>query len=388
LNGSETSSDARPISVKVLFFANTDWYLWNFRLDLARFLREQGLEVVLMSPPGRHGPRCADEGFRWLPLPMDRRSLNPFRELALLGRICAAYRREQPDAVFHFTLKCVIYGGLAAQAAGVRRRIHAVTGLGHVFISSALRARLLRPLAQILLRLALRGADSRLIVQNPDDRHVFLHQKTIAPERIQLIRGSGVDTDFFRPEQRRRKEKCAVLLAARLLREKGVQEYAEAAALLAHRADDLEFLLAGEADPGNPSSFSETELQQLRTAGRVRMLGHVDNMRQLLGGIDLMALPSRGEGLPRSLLEAAAMGLPLVAADAPGCREIVEDGVNGFLVPVGDAAALAEKIELLLDQPALRRQFGAASREKAVREFDRAIVFRQTWELCRSLGLR
>jgi glycosyltransferase involved in cell wall biosynthesis len=374
--------------LKLLFFANTDWYLWHFRLDLAHFLCEQGLEVVLMSPPGKHGPRFTDEGFRWLPLPMERRSLNPFRELVLLRLICSIYRQEQPNAVFHFTLKCVIYGGLAAQAAGIKRRIHAVTGLGHVFISPTLQTQLLRPLAQSLLRLALRGADSRLIVQNPDDRQLFLEQNLINPERIQLIRGSGVNTDFFRPVERQRNGKFKVLLAARLLREKGVQEYADAATLLAHRADEIEFLLAGAADPGNPSSFSKKELQQLQADSRLKMLGHVDDMRQLFSGIDLMVLPSRREGLPRSLLEAAAMGLPLVAADVPGCREIVADGVNGFLVPVGDAVALAAKIELLLDQPALCRRFGTASREKAVQAFDQAIVFRQTWELCRSLGLR
>lgn len=375
--------------MKLIFFANTDWYLWHFRLDLARFLREQGLEIVLMSPPGKYGPLFADEGFRWLPLPMNRRSLNPCRELALLRRICSIYRQEQPDAVVHFTLKCVIYGGLAAQAAGVRRRIHAVTGLGHVFVNPALRARLLRPLAQRLLRLALRGTDSRLIVQNPDNRQLFLEQQLIQPERIHLIRGSGVNTEFFRPAQQRQGGTFTVLLAARLLREKGIQDYADAAALLAaSRAGEMKFLLAGTADPGNPSSFSEADIAQLRAAGKVTVLGHVADMRQLLGGIDLMVLPSRGEGLPRSLLEAAAMGLPLVATDVPGCREIVENGVNGFLVPPGDAAALAAKIELLLNQPELCHQFGAASREKAVQAFDQAIVFRQTWELCRSLGLR
>lgn len=373
--------------MKILLFANTDWYLWHFRLDLACFLRKQGLEVVLMSPPGKHGPRFAEEGFRWLPLTMDRRSLNPCRELALLRRICSIYQQEQLDAVFHFTLKCVIYGGLAAQVAGIRRRIHAVTGLGHVFISPTFQMRLLRPLAQGLLRLALRGADSRLIVQNPDDRQLFLDQKLIHRERIRLIRGSGVNTALFSPQQRQADGRFTVLLAARLLREKGVQEYADAANLLAHRADEIAFLLAGAADAGNPSSLAEHELQQLRANGRLKLLGHVDNMRQLLGRVDLMVLPSRREGLPRSLLEAAAMGLPLIATDAPGCREIVADGVNGFLVPVGDAVALAAKIELLLDQPELRCRFGAASREKAVREFDRTIVFRQTWELCRSLGL-
>jgi glycosyltransferase involved in cell wall biosynthesis len=196
-----------------------------------------------------------------------------------------------------------------------------------------------------------------------------------------------VDTGRFTPVQRVRKGKFRVLLAARLLWEKGIREYTEAAQLLARRNDDLEFLLAGAADPGNPSAVPEQRIRKWQQAGLVTVLGHIENMYQLISEVDLMVLPSWREGIPQSLLEAASMALPIITTDAPGCREIVEHEKNGFLVPVGDAAALAEKIEYLLDHPETCLQFGKAGREKVCKEFAQEIVFRQTWEVYRSLGI-
>ena len=373
--------------MKVIFFANTDWYLYNFTLNLARCLCNQGTEVVMMSPPGKYGPQIEAQGFRWIPLPMNRRSLNPLRELRLLYRIFSIYRKEQPNAVHNFTIKSVVYGALAARASGVQNRIHAVTGLGHIFISQSLQARSLRPLVKRLLRLALQGKGSRLILLNPDDRNLFLRQRLIDPERIYIIRGAGVDTERFAPVPRKRNGKFRVLLAARLLWEKGIREYAEAARLLSHQHDKLEFLLAGAADPGNPSAVPEQKIKEWREAGLLTVLGHVENMQQLMSEVDLMVLPSRREGTPSSLLEAASMALPIITTDAPGCREVVEHGKNGFLVPISDSAALAEKIEYLLDHPDTCRQFGTAGREKVCKEFSQEIVFRQTLDVYRTLGI-
>ncbi len=374
--------------MKIIFFANTDWYLYNFRLGFARYLQEQGAEVVMMSPPGDYGPQIEKQGFRWIALPMERRSLNPFREIQLLRFICSIYREEQPDVVHNFTIKSVVYGALAAQAVGIKKRIHAVTGLGHVFISQSLRAGLLRPLVKGLLRQALRGKGTRLILQNPDDQELFLQHKIIDREQIHLIRGSGVDTQHFTPITQKRQKKFRVLLAARLLWEKGIREYAKAAQLLSHRADELEFFLAGASDPGNPSAVPEQDIQHWQESGLFTVLGHVEDMRLLISEVDVMVLPSYyGEGLPRSLLEAASMALPVITADAPGCREVVEHEKNGFLVPINDAAALAGKIEYLLDNPATCLDFGKAGREKVQREFAQKIVFRQTWEVYRSLEI-
>ena len=372
--------------MKVLFFANTEWYLFNFRLGLARYLRDKGVEVVMMSPPGEYGPQIEAAGFRWFPLPMDRRSLNLVTELKLLKRILEIYKAERPDVVHNFTIKCVVYGSLAAQLAGIKERINAVTGLGHVFINDSVKTRVLRPFVKSLLRLALFGSHSRLILQNPDDVQLFTQLGLIGAERIHLIKSSGVNTDLFMPIQRKRGQRFRILLASRLLWEKGIREYVGAARQMRGRAEELEFLLAGSSDPGNPSAVPEEDIAQWSKEGLLKVLGYVEDMDALMRTADLVVLPSYREGVPRGLIEAAAMGLPIVTTDAPGCREIVDNGVNGFLVPVKDEQTLAGKIEYLLDNPEVCLHFGAAGRQKVLEEFDEEIVFQKTYAVYQEAG--
>ena len=184
---------------KIVLFANTDWYLYNFRRSLALALREAGHEVLLLSPPGEYGARLRALGLRWEPVPMDRRSLNPLREAAVLAHLWRLFRRERPDLVHGFTIKCAVYGSLAARAAGVPARVNAVTGMGYVFTSTDAKARALRPLVRLLMRAALDGRDARLILQNPDDVAVFEQARLVAPGHIRLIPGSGVDCVRFAP---------------------------------------------------------------------------------------------------------------------------------------------------------------------------------------------
>jgi glycosyltransferase involved in cell wall biosynthesis len=373
--------------MKVLLFANTEWYLYNFRLGLAKFLRSKGFEVVMMSPPGPYGARIEAAGFRWIPVDMNRRSLNPWRELRLIAQIAGALRQEEPLLVHNFTIKCVVYGSLAARWAGVAARINAVAGMGHIFSGKGLQVKLLRPIVQALLGLALSGNTARLIVQNQNDRAALTDSGLIAKGFVRLIGGSGVDTSRFEPRVTTRPDgPMRVLLAARLLWDKGIGEYVGAARQLKHEGLNVEFLLAGDIDLGNPASVSAGDVDAWRAAGIVQPLGHVEDMAALLSEVDVMALPSSyGEGVPRSLIEAAACGLPIVTTDAPGCREIVVDGVNGFLVPVRDANSLALAIKRLHADPALRQSMGRAGREKVLREFDEQIVFEKTLAVYREL---
>jgi glycosyltransferase involved in cell wall biosynthesis len=373
--------------MKILFFANTDWYLFNFRLGLAEFLRDKGCEVVMLSPPGEYGPRFAEIGFRWIALPMQRRSLNPVRELNLLRLIRKIYSDEQPDLIHNFTIKCVVYGSLAAQSAGIAKRINAVTGLGHVFINSSLKARMLRPVVKQLLRTALQGKKSYLILQNKDDQQLFAQRNLINKNHVTVIKGSGVDSDYFSPTGHERCHQFKILLASRLLREKGIQTFVDAAKLLAAENEAIQFLLAGASDPGNPSAITENELAAWKRQGNIKILGHVDNIRQLMQTVDLVVLPSHREGVPRGLLEAASMELPIIATDVPGCREIVENGRNGFLIPVNDAPALAAKIAELFADPVLCRKFGREGRLKVRNEFEQKLVFEQTVHVYRAAGL-
>ncbi len=366
--------------MKIALFANTEWYLFNFRLPLAKALAKAGHEVVLISPPGPYGEKLVAAGFRWIAFPLDRAGTNPLRELQTLFRLATLYRRERFEIVHHFTIKCVIYGGIAARLSGAIS-VAAVTGMGHVFTTYSRKNRLLRHVVRPLYRFALGRA--RVVFQNPDDMRAFLALGLVVERQCHLIRGSGVDTSRFAPNEyhTRDSQGVRVLMVGRLLREKGVAEYVQAAALVKQEFPAAYFALAGEPDPGNPSSISDTTLDQWRRKGDVVLLGQRDDMRALLAETDICVLPSYREGTPRSLLESAACGLPLVATDVPGCREICRDNENGLLVPVRDVAALAAAITKLIESQALRRAFGSRSREIAVNEFSEGRVISETMKV-------
>jgi glycosyltransferase involved in cell wall biosynthesis len=376
--------------MKVLFFANTDWYLYNFRLPLAKAIRALGAEVVMVSPPGPYGQRLSDQGFRWVPIAMQRRSLKPLREARLIKSLVSLYRKERPDLVHHFTIKCVIYGSLAARAARVRGCVNDIAGMGYIFSSTSTLARLLRPIVKRVLRLLLlRGARARLILQNPDDHGVVLAERLVKPEHVRIIRGSGVDTGRFHPPEALRRgldSPFRALLATRLLWDKGIADFVEAARLLKAEGIPAEFLIAGSADVGNPAAVPAGFIADWEKEGLIRALGHIEQMEGLLREVDLAVLPTTyGEGVPRILLEAAASGLAIVANDVPGCREIVEHEVNGLLVEPKNTRALAEAIKRLARNPEERMRFGQAGRAKALAEFDERIVIRATLAVYREL---
>jgi len=372
--------------VKIILFANTEWYLFNFRLSLAKALQARGHEVLLISPPGEYGARLQALGFRWEALPMDRKSLNPLQELRLLAYLCQLYRRENPALVHHFTIKCVVYGSIAALVARVPARVNAVAGMGYVFTNQAIKARLLRPVVRGLMRLVLNGRGARLILQNNDDMAAFAKAGLARPELTRLVMGSGVDLARFtsrapsglQAEAAQAVQPTRVVLAARLLWDKGIAEYAEAARQLKAKGLPIRFLLAGAPDPGNPAAIPQATLDGWQTEGLIELLGQVSDMAALFATADMVVLPSYREGLPKSLIEAAACALPLVTTDVPGCREVVTDEVDGLLVPVKDAPALACAIERLHADPVWARQLGLAARARALREFDEKIVIRKT----------
>ncbi|MDP7481294.1 MAG: glycosyltransferase family 4 protein [Arenicellales bacterium] len=364
--------------MKVLFFANSDWYLYNFRLSLARYMSDLGHEVVLVSPPGLYSKRLEALGFRWRSLEMERQSLNLFKELRVIYRLLRIYRSERPDIAHHFTLKCVLYGMFAVSVSRVSSSVNAITGLGHLFTVNSRLSRLLKPLVPLVLKLLFLQKRTRVIVQNRDDYEFVKMSRIIDERELYLIYGSGVNTDLFVPFEREKNRKITILMATRLLEDKGVKEYLQAAQSLGRRKEEVIFQLAGERDLGNPSSFTESEVTAWEEEGDVMLLGQVEDMAGLLKRVDIVVLPSYREGLPRILIEAGACALPIVTTDVPGCREVVEDGVNGFLVPPRDVVVLSEKIEMLLDSYSLRRKFGEAGREKILNQFDEGIVLPAT----------
>ncbi|MBY6242469.1 glycosyltransferase family 4 protein [Methylosinus sp. Sm6] len=374
--------------LKLLLFANTDWYLYNFEKSLAAALRDGGHRVILVSPPGPYGAKLRSLGFDWVAAPMDRGSLNPFRELTLLAWLWNFMQREQPDIVHSFTIKCAVYGALTGRLVGARC-VSAVAGMGYVFTNNELKARVLRPPLRALMRAALGGEQARLVLQNPDDVH-FFEQSNIAPrERIRLICGAGVDCSrFVAPSEAPTRAEGAirVVLAARMLWDKGVAEFVEAARMLKDENRSVHFLLAGAPDEGNPAAVPERKLREWQAEGLVQWLGHVGDMPALLASVDIVVLPSYREGLPTILIEAAACARALVTTDAPGCREVVTHEIDGLLVPVGDTKALASAIARLQDQPEFAQRLGKAARKKALSKFDEQIVIAQTFAVYEELA--
>ena len=363
----------------MVLFANTEWYLYNFRRSLAAAVRQAGRNPLLISPDGPYGERLRQLGFEWRAVPMQRRSLNPIRELLLIVHLVRLFRREKPALVHSFTIKCAIYGSIAARLAGVPAQVNAVAGMGYVFVSSDLRARILRPIVRLLMRFLFTGPRSRLILQNEDDAQLFLQAGLVSRDRIRLIRGSGVDCSRFTPpSQRSDTGPMRVVLATRLLWDKGLAEFVEAARLLQSEGRAIDFIVAGTPDSGNPASVDQKDIEAWVREGVVDWRGHVEDMPALFQSADVVVLPSYREGLPKSLIEAAACEAALVTTDVPGCRELVVDGEDGLLVPVRDWRALADAIRRLADDPALRRRFGSAARAKALSEFDERIVIERT----------
>jgi glycosyltransferase involved in cell wall biosynthesis len=310
---------------------------------------------------------------------MARRSLNPFRELALVLWLRQLLCRERVDLVHGFTIKGAVYGALAARLAGVSARVSSIDGLGYVFASDDFKAQLLRPLVRAMLRLALNGKNTRLILLNRDDVAMFQQARLMDPALVRMIPGAGVDCKRFSfGGHRVNGQPLRVLMAARLLWDKGLSEYVASARMLKAQGRQIEFLLAGTPDPGNPKSVPEGTVQSWVDEGLINWLGHVSDMPALLATVHVVALPSYREGLPTTLTEAAACFIPLVTTNVPGCRDVVTHELDGLLIPVRDADALAHAIARLDDDPDLCARLGAAARAKALVQFEERIVIDST----------
>jgi glycosyltransferase involved in cell wall biosynthesis len=359
---------------RVLLFANTDWYLYNFRLSLAKELRDQGHEVILLSASGPFEKLLEESGFQWVPFQLSRQGINPFYELWTLGQLTRLYYKLHPDIVHHFTIKPVLYGSMAAHLLKIPGIINSITGLGHLFIDSEPITRLLRRLASWLYRMNLRGTE--VIFENPEDRQIFIEWRFIKPGQSHLILGTGVDVDKFRPTVKDNNPPI-VLFSSRMLITKGVLEYVEAARILKEKGINARFALAGKTDSGNPASIPEEQIDMWKKSNLLEWWGWQDDMPSALAKADIFCLPSYREGVPNALLEATACGLPIVTTDTPGCREVVTHGVNGLLVPVKNAQAIADALETMLLDAELRRKMGNAGREIAI-NFSNIKVNRET----------
>jgi glycosyltransferase involved in cell wall biosynthesis len=367
--------------LKLLFVVTEDWYFVSHRLPLAVAAQAAGFDVAVATREGRHADVIRSAGIRLIPFSLSRRGGNPLREVIALWRL---YRREKPDLVHHVALKPVMFGALAAWLARVPAQVNAVAGLGWLFTSSSGVVRLVRPVLRWMLARLLNRAHSLTIVQNPEDMSL-LERSGLSAARLRLIRGAGVDIRIYHPVAPPPEPVCIVLVS-RMLWDKGVGEFVEAARRLTEAGVSARFVLVGDPDPANPASVPESTLRSWHGQHGVEWWGRREDMPAVLQAAHIACLPSSyGEGLPKSLLEAAACGLPIVTTDAPGCREVVRDGVNGLLVPVRDAAALAVALKKLIDDAELRCSMGEQSRLRAETEFGLETVIAQTLAVYREV---
>lgn len=353
----------------MLLLATEDWYVVSHRLPVIRAARAAGFNVVVATRVQDHRTPIEEAGAQVIPVSLARSSRNPWREAATVRQLIKIYRTVRPSLVHHVGVKPILYGGWAARAAGVRHVIQAFAGLGTLYAESQ-QQRVKRTVFETLVRPVTRQKRTVVLVQNEADSLTLVARGLSRPDAIHVIRGSGVDLTRFHPMPEPVGHPV-VLMPSRLLRDKGVREFVAAARLLRGRA---RFVLAGAVDTANPSAIAESELREWTTEGVVEAWGHQTDMPSVLAQSNVVVLPSYREGLPKALLEAAAVGRAIVTTRTAGCSDVVTDGENGLLVPVKDVASLATAIVALLDDPELRHQMGQRGRTMVERDFSDSYV--------------
>ena len=376
-------SDANILR-KILFFVTEDWFFCSHFLDRARAARQEGYKVTVVTRGGNHVKTITGEGLRHIPIAVERRNMNPLRDVGLLRTLVEIYRQERPDIAHHVAFKPIIYGSFAAKLARVPHVINAPVGLGYVFSSTQLKAKLAKPLAMLLYKLWLQPLNGRVILENSDDLCLLSKLRLIDESQTVLIRGAGVDTSRYVPTPEPQGE-IVVIFPARMLWDKGVGEFVDAARQLREQKIAAQLILVGQSDPGNPCSVPVWQLEQWHESGVVAWWGFCDDMPRVFAESHVVCLPSYREGLPKVLIEAAACGRSIVTTDVPGCREVVQNENNGLLVPARNSTALAAALRRLILSPALRQFLRRRAREIAETEFTVEKVNERTLAVYREL---
>jgi len=356
--------------MKIIIISNTSRSLYNFRLGLIDTLRKKRIDIVLCAAYDEYSTKLKERGHKLILIKLDRKGINPFKDLMLIKNFYRIFRKEKPDLTLHFSIKPNIYGAIAARLAGVKC-INTVTGLGYVFIEE----NLLLEFVKILYKISFRFPEN-IFFQNIDNLNFFVNKNIISKNKAILVSGSGVNVKYFHPdfckEFKRKNKNLVFLFLGRLLWDKGIDQFVKASEIVRQKYPQTEFCLLGRIDKGNPNAVPEKVIRNWEKEKLIKYLGTTYDVRSFICKSDAVVLPSlHTEGLPRSLLEGMAMAKPIITTDIPGCREVAEDGKNGFLVRPKDYNALArgmiQLIELSLKD---REKLGSFGREKAVEKFD------------------
>lgn len=367
---------------KLIYIINhMDWF-WSHRLPLALGAQDAGWDVIVAATGATKDEKLAAHGFGAAELPDAAQGFMPLTVLKTMRAVQALIRQENPVLIHAITLKYAFIAGLAARLFPELRCVYTIAGLGYLFSGEGAKPKILRLAVGPFLKIALKHPKAHIIFQNPDDQALMIRRGFVRAENTALIRGSGVDTAVFKPAAEKPKLPPIVVMPTRLVHDKGVAVFVAAARILKKRGIEARFQIAGGVTTNNPLAISAQDMKDMTRDGSVEWLGKVNDMPGLLAKATLVAYPSYyREGVPKVLLEAAAMGKAIVTTDHPGCREAVADGVNGLLVPVKDASALADAIADLLAHPDKREAMEKAGRDRAVAEFDVRLVVGETLAL-------
>lgn len=369
---------------KLFIVVNVDWFFLSHRLPIALEAKNRGLEVTIVTANTGKKDIIESYGLNFIDFPFQRSGSNVIHETKCVFALTKLYKKYNPDIIHHVTLKASILGSLAAKVVGAKNIINAISGLGYNFTQD--RNGILQRFLKFLIKIAFKSKSFYFILQNPDDVLMIKSLKLVSDDKIILIKGSGVDLNKFSFQNVRLNEKVRFLFPARILQDKGVIEYIKAAERVKNSLlDKAEFILAGDCDKNNLAVISEEKLLSIIDNNYIKWIGHQSNMFSIFKDSDIVVLPSYREGLPKALIEAAAVGRPIITTDVPGCKECVIDGYNGFIVPAKNIEKLADSFLKLYNNYELRLQFGTNSRKLAEKDFSLSMVIDKTMNVYNSI---
>jgi len=357
------------VSKTIAIVINTSWNIYNFRMGLLKALQTEGYKIIAIAPKDNYSKKLESLGIEYHEIKMNNKGTNPLEDAKLIWDFYTLYKKLNLDVILQYTIKPNIYGSIAARMLGVPV-ISNISGLGTVFLDDSFSSKIARFLYKVALK-----SPKKVFYQNSHDRELFINSKLVEKSKTDLLPGSGMDTKKFSPMKVARKsDEVSFLFIARLIKDKGIGEFVEAARVLT-KLNNVKCYILGAYYEGNPTAITKVQMQEWEDEGIVVYLGVSDDVASHIASVDCIVLPSYREGLSRVLLESASMAKPLITTNVPGCKEVVDDGVNGYLCEVKNSDSLAKAMQRMLDLSELERQeMGRKGREKIIAQFDEKLV--------------
>ena len=367
--------------LSIALIANSSWYLYNFRLPLLLKIKSQGHTVFIIAPKDKYTKILTSHGFATYEWELNRKSVNIINETKSILNLLNILKSINPDLIHNFTIKPCIYGTLISKIIRIKFVINSITGLGHVFISKSIFKKFLKLFLIQIYKIILNSKKNIIIFQNENDQKIFKNLGITKNSKTYIIPGSGVDINYFSSSKEKKlffQEPIKIFFPARIIKEKGIIELLIAFKSLVRDGFKVELIIAGNIDIGNSSSLKKKQIQEIKKIKRLKLLGHVKNMKELYEEVDIVVLPSWREGLSKTLIEAGAMSKPVITTNVPGCKDIIDHGINGILIPFKDPKSLELAIKLLIYNEKLALRLGRNLRKKVVKSFDQRTINNKT----------